>query len=243
MATTEEARKKNLPPYLPYKTMRSFLDSLRQGVPGRIDKSIMRNMSGGTQSAMLQSLRFLRLIDENGTPTEQLRRLARAEGNERASVMRDVLTSAYGFLFNGGIDLSNATWQQLEEEFRRTGISGDTIRKAALFFLGAARDGEIELSRHIAERKAQAPPRARPFRAQQRGRVGGGKTNGAGAAGEERQPPLDEDPVRRTPSWTELLLAKFPAFDPAWAPEIQQKWFDAFDKLMARGDYEDPEPE
>jgi predicted transcriptional regulator len=33
-------------------------------------------------------------------------------------------------------------------------------------------------------------------------------------------------------SWAELLLSKFPAFDPSWAEEFQEKWLIAFERLM-----------
>ena len=33
-------------------------------------------------------------------------------------------------------------------------------------------------------------------------------------------------------SWQQMLLAKFPSFDPAWSTEVQAKWFDAFERLM-----------
>ncbi|NQE35190.1 hypothetical protein [Microcoleus asticus] len=35
--------------------------------------------------------------------------------------------------------------------------------------------------------------------------------------------------------WAELILAKFPEFDPSWPAEIQEKWFSSFDRLMEMG--------
>ncbi|MCL4500844.1 MAG: hypothetical protein M1438_03185 [Deltaproteobacteria bacterium] len=32
--------------------------------------------------------------------------------------------------------------------------------------------------------------------------------------------------------WRDMLLAKFPDFDPAWSPELQGKWLDSFNKLV-----------
>jgi hypothetical protein len=29
------------------------------------------------------------------------------------------------------------------------------------------------------------------------------------------------------------LIAKFPDFDPAWPADVQQSWFEAFEKIMA----------
>jgi hypothetical protein len=36
-------------------------------------------------------------------------------------------------------------------------------------------------------------------------------------------------------SWKELLLSKFPSFDPTWPNDVQLKWFEAFDELLKRG--------
>jgi hypothetical protein len=35
-----------------------------------------------------------------------------------------------------------------------------------------------------------------------------------------------------TVDWAEMLLSKFPQFDPAWSDDVKLKWFDAFDRLM-----------
>lgn len=39
-------------------------------------------------------------------------------------------------------------------------------------------------------------------------------------------------PATETGPLLEILLAKFPQFDPAWSDEVKLKWFDAFDRLM-----------
>jgi hypothetical protein len=33
-------------------------------------------------------------------------------------------------------------------------------------------------------------------------------------------------------SLEQLLLSKFPSFDPAWPDEVKTKWFEGFNKLM-----------
>ena len=39
-------------------------------------------------------------------------------------------------------------------------------------------------------------------------------------------------PSTNIAAWTDLLLAKFPEFDPTWTDDVKLKWFDAFDRLM-----------
>jgi hypothetical protein len=33
-------------------------------------------------------------------------------------------------------------------------------------------------------------------------------------------------------SWQQLLLSKFPSFDPAWPDDVKTKWFEGFNQLM-----------
>jgi hypothetical protein len=35
--------------------------------------------------------------------------------------------------------------------------------------------------------------------------------------------------------WLELLVAKFPQYDPSWPPELQTRWFESFERLLAKG--------
>jgi hypothetical protein len=41
-----------------------------------------------------------------------------------------------------------------------------------------------------------------------------------------------QNPNISTAAWADLLLAKFPEFDPSWTDDVKLKWFDAFDRLM-----------
>lgn len=218
----DEQEKKSIPPYLSYKTFRNFTESLKVGIPSRIDKSLMITMSGVVQSQVLAALKFLDLIDASGTPTDKLVRLVNLEGNEKKKVLRDVLHSSYKFIFSNGFDLAATTSKHLEEQFAKTGTTGDTTRKCFVFFIGMAKDAGINLSPHIQQKK--------------RGPRGSGKTPKP-----KKQNPKNEidDSPKNPPtnstsamSWNQMLLSKFPSFDPAWPAEVQGKWFDSFEKLM-----------
>lgn len=39
----------------------------------------------------------------------------------------------------------------------------------------------------------------------------------------------------KQPSWAELLISKFPTFDPTWSDDVKTKWFDGFNQLMGKG--------
>lgn len=139
---------KQVPPYLAYSRFQNFIVGLRQiGLPHRVDRSLMPRFSGAEQSAILTALRFLHLITLEGKPEKRLDELVAAEGDNWKAVMREAITSSYTFLFDTpDFDVHRGTREQLEEQFREAGISGDTIRKSISFFLEAAKDTGIEVS-------------------------------------------------------------------------------------------------
>lgn len=154
-ATTGQS-KASVPPYLPYKTFTGYIDSLKQGVPSHIDRSTMATMAGNVQTNLLNALRYLELIQEHGAPTERLYQFVKSEGAERQGLLREMLRSAYGFLWTDGFDLSNATGATFDERFKRV-ASGDTARKAEAFFLAAAKDADMPISRFITARGSRGP--------------------------------------------------------------------------------------
>jgi hypothetical protein len=215
--------KKAYPPYLPYKTIGTFIDSLKVALPQRIDRSLMKSMSGGMQSALMSALAYLDLINsDTGAITEKLNRLVHSEGAERQRGLQEILTGSYPFIFEDGLQLDRATTSQLEERFKQSGASGDTLRKSVTFFLKAAKDAGLKVSPHIK----------------------GVRVSRAGVARQKRSSPEKSDsPISKEPapiqseevSWEKSLLSKFPSFDPAWPEEVQKKWFDGFKELMALG--------
>src|SRR5260370_24113667 len=100
-------------------------------------------------------------------------------------------------------------------QFAGGGASGGTVRKCVAFFLAAAKHAGLQVSPFVTSR-----PRLR-VRLNSRVPVRHRKTN------ENRGGDLDE---ART--WREVVLSKFPEFDPGWPPEIKTRWFDAFDRLI-----------
>lgn len=144
------------PPYIAYKTFRNFVDSLKKAMPSRIDRSVLHTMSGGAQSQMMHALRSMELVTQHGIPTDSLRTLVSAEGDERKGALLAALRVGYPFLFSGTIDLATATGKQLLEEFDKAPISGDTVRRSVAFFLAAAKDAGIPLSTYFDRIQARA---------------------------------------------------------------------------------------
>ena len=70
-----------VPPYVPYRSFRNFIDTLKQGIPARIDRSVMGTMSGALQSQLTTTLKYLDLIAPTGQPKEALAKLVNSELN------------------------------------------------------------------------------------------------------------------------------------------------------------------
>jgi hypothetical protein len=224
----EQAETRYIPPYVPYKTFRTFIDGLRVAMPSRIDRSLMGTMSGATQGQLISALRFLDLITENGTPTGKLKDLATLDGEERQHALQKVIGDAYDDrVFPESVDLQNGTYRQLQEAFAATGAQGDTVRKCIAFWLLASRDADLIVSPHFTLRGSRGPiPKRRktiPQRIQ--------RTQAPATAEEESERAIPR-------SRLEILMEKFPSFDPSWEAEVQEKWFTAFERLqdMTRAD-------
>jgi len=155
-------------------------------------------------------LRYFDLIEASGKPKDALFKLINSEGAERQRLFREIVTRSYRFVFANSLDLEKATRRQIEEVFADQNVGGETRRKALGFFLALSLDAGLKVSPHIKVRngKLQIGRRRPPIR-------------------EPKQQPAKSD-------WLELLLAKFPSFDPDWSDEIKTRWFDSFEKLMER---------
>ena len=222
-AGTEQAQgaKKPIPPYVAYKTFINFVNGLKQGIPARIDKSVIR-LSGAAQSQLIYALRFFDLIEPDGKPKDSLTRLVNSEGAERKKLLKEMTTRGYEFVFSSSLDLNAATGKQFEELFGEHGVQGETARKAISLFLLFAKETDTKLSPHL-----KVPRTRRGGGGRRRSNSGQNDQNGNG----------DESVthVETKLSWEQMLLSKFPSFDPNWPEETQRRWFDGFEKLMGHG--------
>jgi hypothetical protein len=223
---------RNIPPYVPYKTLRNFIDGMGQVVPGRIDRSLMGTLSGATQGQLVAALRYLDLIDDAGKPQDSLTQLVTASGTSRQPILRAVLEKAYPYLLkhDNGFDLITATPRQLSDCFAGTGATGATVRRCELFFLSAAEDAGIEMSSYISKRQARSSIRKNQKAVGRRKAIRSQDQT-------ESESSTTSAPVSPQPlSWPQMLLAKFPAFDPNWPDELKANWFEDFNRLMTMGD-------
>ena len=168
---TEQNSKIATPAYVSYKAFVRFINGLRDHLPSRIDRSILAGMSGSGQSALIGSLEFLGLIDQGGKPQPALEELITLNGAQYNAKLKELLTASYAFLFEG-IELKRATGSQVHDAFRKKNVQGSTAIKAIAFFLAAAKDAGIEVSKHVKPPGAiRSPTQRRP------GQRGAGRLN------------------------------------------------------------------
>ena len=224
-----DKEKKRLPPYVSYRTFRNFLDGLQVGVmPSRIDRSYWGDrLSGTTGTQLISALRFLNLVDAAGVPTNRLRMLVAARGPQRNELLRQMTFEAFAPLMKAGLDPQNATYSQLEEIFHNNfDLGGDVSRKCIKFFIMLAGDAGVHLSPFITKR-LKSP------------RTGTNTKNSKRVSARTNRNEVvpngaDEVPAQSL-SWEQLVLSKFPTFDPAWPDELKLRWFEAFGQLLKQG--------
>lgn len=214
------------PPYVGFRTFMSFLDWLGQvGVPTRIDRSFWgERLSGVTGSQVVAALKFFGLVGERGVPDPTLEMIAK--DTEQRKIILSALMVRYNEALNG-LDLERATAGELDERFRGYDISGDTFRKALVFFIQAAQYCDMPLSPYITKRKRVARPNAGGPPPRRRGRPPKVK-----AEGEKREPQVIRptsivDSLGLHPTVTPLLQ-DLNRIGSNWDKADRDKWVETF---------------
>jgi hypothetical protein len=222
-----DRNRKRSPPYVSYRSFLTLLEELQRGVPARIDRSYWGDkFSGSTGTQLMSALRFLNLIDSNGVPTSQLKELVGTRGPLKASILKKISQESFAFLMSNTFDPEKATYSQFEEVFKDFyQVDRDVSRKCIKFFTELCSEAGITLSPFITKKSKVAHTTI----AEKIPRRTGTRTN------QNIIVPKNAEPIPRTMSWKELLLTKFPSFDPTWPNDVQIKWFEAFDELLKRG--------
>ncbi len=224
-----DMNKKRSPPYVSYRSFLTLLDDLRaRGIPSRLDRSYWGDkFSGSTGTQLISALRFLNLVDGNGTPTIHLKDLVAARGVAKSEILKKVSQESFTFLMNTSFESDKVTYGQLEETFHDMyQVDKDVCRKCIKFFTELAGEAGISLSPFVTKRSKNSRPVPNMEKVPKRN---GTRTN------QNAIVPQNMELIPHSISWKELLLNKFPSFDPNWPNEVQVKWFEAFDELLKRG--------
>jgi len=163
----ERTRSSGTPPYTSYRTFKTFIEDLQEhGVPSRVDRSVLTRFSGVVGTQLMHALRFLRLIEDDGRPTQRLRELVSADGAGLwPARFLELLREEYAPIF--AIDLETATPSHFHEAFRKAFPAADAVvQKCVTFFLYAANDAGVKISGRVLKgRKPRSlAPRRKPAR-------------------------------------------------------------------------------
>lgn len=236
MAQEKEGESRLLPPYVSFQSVKTALAQFKEHVtPDRIDRSVLANFSGAVGGQILTAFRFLGLTDDSGHSTDELRALVKAFGTDDwPTTLAAILRKAYAPIFS--LNLQSCSPGQFMEKFKASYQGADeVIRKSVTFFLNAASDAQIPISNFIMKARK---PRSAPTKKRQRiATARHGENSSGDDEGEDEDGSEDEETPSATllaPQFMKQLLEKFPTFDPAWPEQVQAKWFDAFEHLMAR---------
>lgn len=195
----------------------------------------------------MTALKVLQLVDTDGHPQPVLEELVFAEGERRRSLLKGLLEDYYSPVFR--LDLARATKNQFHEAFRSFGAREGVLTKCEAFFIRAASDAGIQLSQYILAGRHQGRRRQAAGKAAARGRaVAAQPAQGAQApagAPESHAESVDgamavtaaNALVESSPrlaaklNVAEMILSKYPDFDPSWTAEVQTRWLDGMTKL------------
>lgn len=221
--------KRPAPPYIAFQTLKTLLQNMKvDGVPGRIDKTMLRNFSGAVASQLITALKFLGLTDGDGHPTPILRDLIHAYGTDDwPSALASVIKDAFAPIF--ALNLETATPGQFTEKFGTVfDGEGDTLRKAITFFVNAVREAKIPISNYIMKNKKPRAPSAKkrapkPVKNNE-------QNNGANAGNNTGNHTPQQQNVSKLPS--EILLG---LFDAKMAKEQQEAVWTLIKYFKAEG--------
>ena len=217
--------KKLLPPYVSYRTFTNFLEGLEQTMPSRIDRSYWgERFSGSSGAQLVSALRFLDMIDDNGFPNRKLRDLVSNRDSQRTEVLRRITTDSYGFVFEARFNPESATYAQLEEAFKNNfHITTDVLRKCIKFFIAICSHSGMNISPFVAK-KSKSIRAAAPVKKLSKNLDKNVRT----------EIPKTENSLPFGRNVDNLLIDKFPEFNPSWPNEVQIKWFEAYGELLKR---------
>jgi hypothetical protein len=132
--------KGRLAPYVPVATLHSFLERIRWvTTPKKVDKKLLDEygIPEPNKSALLSALKFLGLIEDNGTPTSLFRKL-QSSGDEFRSNLEEVVRKSYADLFVR-FDVLKGDREKICNYFA-TNYSPATAKKATILFIDLCKE-------------------------------------------------------------------------------------------------------
>lgn len=245
MATEVESDSGRIaPPFLPFQTILNTIQVFAdKGVPSLVDKKTFSTASGSVQTEIVRALRFLNLIENNGSPTPALYDLALAWSEEGAeafpSALYKVLQEAYAPIFR--LPLDNITEPHLRDEFMRAyTITSDTAKKSMTFFLKAAQKAGVSISSWIKmrDRAPSKTPRRRKTDSPDKPKgspAEGGPKPPAGSGGPSESGTGEGDSKKRNVTEHQVIVMEIMNTYPTMPKEVRKGLLEALDFLVTEG--------
>lgn len=158
--------RKRLAPYAPASVVSEFFDHIRYvRTPDMVDSGLLQDygFSEGQAFPLMSTLKFLGIIDANGTPTAGFRAL-QTGGDEFQAALNKIIQRAYPDLFSR-LDISRDSRDKIKNFFARN-YSPATAERATALFLDLC--GEAGISAAAAKESRKTPSGEKKKRASQR---------------------------------------------------------------------------
>lgn len=139
-------KNKRKAPYISAAALSQFFDHIRYvSTPKKVDTGLLSDygVSRGNVFALMSTLKFLGLINNEGSPTPAYSSL-QVMGEEFVNNLREVVTSAYADLF-ARLDVSRDSREHIRNYFARNyGVSQSN--KATILFLDLCKEASIPIA-------------------------------------------------------------------------------------------------
>jgi hypothetical protein len=233
-----------LPPYMAYPAFLRVVDHFKaEGFPPSILPQTL-NAPVTAKYRVVKGLQWLGLVNSADAATDALRELVLHRGTVTwKQALAAMVGRSYSFL---APEYATQTRQALLAAFTaHTGRDNKVLRKSVAFFVGAARDAgmpihpslthSVSISNALAaksERNAAFAKRRAAIRETGPGvvslRTATKPMAFAGGPSAAEPEPRKTDPLSKLPS--------LPPFDPSWSEDMQRRWLEAYNRLLAMGE-------
>jgi hypothetical protein len=167
------------PPYFSFQTFWAFVNNLAsKQLPPVLDRSFMDSKSGTDQQNLWSAMQTFGLVDANKAVLDPLREFAKADESGRKAILERLVRENYPEQMR--LSEQHGSGPQLNESFGTAfGINAaETKRKAATFFLHAARTAGLTLSENFPSTRTGSGSPGTPRRSTPRGSRAGRNGHG-----------------------------------------------------------------
>lgn len=161
------AERKRVAPYAPASAVSEFFDHIRYvKTPKKVDSSLLLDYGISQSQAfpVLSTLRFLEIVEPDGTPTPAFRAL-QTGGDEFQTALRELVERSYSELFSR-LDVSRDSKDKIKNFFARN-YSPATAERATTLFLDLCGEAGIPTTAAKSEREPTQKRASQPHQRRQ----------------------------------------------------------------------------